>query len=116
MILLPWPAKELSPNARTHYLTKAKFAKRARATATWATLESKTKIMGSGLIQLNLTFCPPTPRNRDFDNLISSMKSAIDGIADGLKVNDSRFRINSIKIGEVGKPGKVLVEVLELDA
>lgn len=114
MIILPWPAKELNPNARLHWSKKAKAAKVARQIAGWETVVSGHKIIWDGPIHLKITFYPPDNRRRDMDNLIASMKSANDGIADALKVNDSRFKLHH-KVGEMVKGGSVTVEVRQYE-
>lgn len=110
MIILPWPDKSLSPNARLHWSKKAKAAKVQRQIAGWETVVSGHKIIWEGPIHLKITFYPPDMRCRDMDNLSASMKSAFDGIADALKVNDSRFR-HHLWLGLPVKGGSVTVEV-----
>lgn len=110
MIELCWPAKQLSPNFRGHWSRKAKAAKLARQVAGWNTKASGVKVSGEGLIDLHITFHPPDKRRRDLDNCIASMKSLLDGVADGLCVNDSRFRLH-LEFGEVVNGGKVVVKI-----
>lgn len=109
-ITLPWPARELSPNARCHWAVKAKAVKAARQAAGWATKAAGVKVEGDGAIYLHITFHPPSKRRHDIDNCVARLKGAIDGIADGLGVDDSRFRLG-VEIGEVVSGGKVLVSV-----
>lgn len=59
---------------------------------------------------LRITFYTPDKRRRDLDGMLSSLKSAIDGIADGLNVNDSRFRY-TLEIGEPVKCGRIEVSI-----
>jgi crossover junction endodeoxyribonuclease RusA len=91
-VTLPWPPKELSPNASIHWAQKAKKKKEYR-TACWAlTLEAKLIApAGEGKIPIEITFYPPDKRHRDADNMVASIKSGLDGLADALKVNDKRF-------------------------
>lgn len=90
-IELPWPAKELSPNARTHFHAKAKLAKIYREQAYWTAVANPLPMPSEGGIALRIEFHPPDKRKRDLDNMLASVKSAIDGIADAHKVNDERF-------------------------
>jgi hypothetical protein len=46
---------------------------------------------GTGLIRVTIYFYPPDKRGRDSDNMLSSCKAYLDGIAQGLKVNDVQF-------------------------
>ena len=108
MIILPWPDKKLSPNARTHWASKAKAVKSARNAAGWATRACGVRINGDGAIDLHITFYPPDNRSRDTDNLLASCKGILDGVADGLVVNDSRFILH-IARGVVRKGGQVLI-------
>lgn len=106
MIILPWPDKCLSPNARVHWAKKSKAAKAARQAAHWQTLVSKDRITGTGPIDLHISFYPPSARRYDLDGLLSRLKSALDGVADGLGVDDNRFtlrieRCAPVKGGEV---------------
>lgn len=110
MIILSWPPAALSPNAHVFWATKARAVKSYRKAAGWATVESKDRVDGDGLIDIHITFYPPDLRKRDGDNMLASFKSGLDGIADGLGVNDNRFRIR-YEIGAVIKGGEVRVIV-----
>lgn len=109
VIVLPWPDKKLSPNARCHWAQKAKAVKAARLAAGWATRAAKVRVVGEGAIGVRITFYPPSKRRYDLDNLLASMKSALDGVADGFGVDDSRFRI-SMALGEPVKGGRVEIK------
>lgn len=108
MILnLPWPPKELFPNAKrkAHW---SKYAPKAAAyrKACWAlTLEAKAK----GTLR-SVTFFPPDRRRRDADGMIGAFKSGQDGIADALRVDDNLFR-PSYWFGDPVKGGLVRVEL-----
>lgn len=106
---LPWPPKELSPNSRTHWAKKAKITKAYRTECGWITRQSRKKAT-PGLIDVHITFCPPDKRRRDIDNMLASCKGLIDGVADGLGVDDSRFVLH-ISRGEVVNGGAVMVAI-----
>lgn len=93
MIVLSWPPACLSPNARVHWSVKAKATKAYRKEAGWKTIEAKEKVCGDGPIYLHVYFYPPDDRRRDGTNMLASLKSAFDGIADALHVNDIRFHV-----------------------
>ena len=114
LIILPWPSIDLSPNSRIHWAKKAKAVKVYRKIACWETIVSKQKVTWDEFIYLVVTFHPPDNRIRDMDNLAASMKSANDGIADALRVDDSQFRIKN-KMGEVVKGGRVTVEISQYE-
>lgn len=106
-LALPWPPKELSPNARAHWRKKAKAAKSYRTTCHIMTKQARI-VAPEGKVHLVLTFCPPDRRRRDDDNCLASMKSGRDGIADALGIDDSRFE-TTIRMGEPRPGGAVLV-------
>lgn len=90
-VKLPWPAKELNPNARVHFRAKAATVKEYRTSAYWLTKASGMAAPAEGGIALRIDFHPPDKRRRDLDNMLSSVKAGIDGVADALEVNDLRF-------------------------
>ncbi|QJD58182.1 endodeoxyribonuclease RusA [Pseudomonas sp. gcc21] len=92
IIDLPWPPKELSPNARTHWAAKARIAKRYRSTCRILAMQAKLKAPVSGPIPIEIVFYPPDRRHRDDDNCTGAFKPGRDGVADALGVDDSRFR------------------------
>lgn len=107
LLTLPWPPKDLSPNARAHWRKKAKAAKSYRTTCRIMTKQARI-VAPEGKVHLVLTFCPPDRRRRDDDNCLASMKSGRDGIADALGIDDSRFE-TTIRMGEPRPGGAVLV-------
>ena len=108
MLVLPWPPKELSPNARVHRLAKARVARTYRE-ACWA-LTKQSKLVPPGM-HLKITFVPPTRQPRDLDNCLASIKSGLDGVADALGLNDKAFRPITIDLADsVG--GMVVLEFL----
>lgn len=92
-VTLPWPMKELSPNARVHWARLAKAKKSYRSACFWLAKEAKLQAPAEGVIRIEMAFYPPCRRTRDEDNLLASMKSGLDGLADALAVNDSRFKV-----------------------
>lgn len=111
MIILPWPSAALSPNSRVHWSVKAKATKAYRKDAGWLTCISKTRFNHEGPIHLKITFLPPTKRRYDLDGLLSRIKAGLDGVADGLGVDDNRFAL-TIERGNVCPPGWVRIEVM----
>lgn len=92
-VTFPWPTKELSPNARVHWAVLAKAKKAYRLACFALAKQAKVIAPGMGDIRVEMTFYPPSRRDRDGDNLIASMKSGLDGLADAMGVNDKRFKI-----------------------
>jgi crossover junction endodeoxyribonuclease RusA len=100
-VSIPWPPRELSPNAREDRRAIAGIRKRYRQTAWALVLSGKGKIAAwkqpeSGL-HLSIVFCPPDKRKRDLDNMLASIKSVLDGIADALGVDDSEWSLTISK-------------------
>jgi crossover junction endodeoxyribonuclease RusA len=60
-------------------------------------------------LHLTLTFYAPTKRAFDLDNALARIKSGLDGLADVLGVDDSRWSLTIRKGDTVG--GFVRVEV-----
>lgn len=112
MIELPWPPKELSPNARIHHFARAAAARHSRESAHWLTVASRARAPADGPVHVDLTFHPPDRRRRDLDGMFSSMKSALDGVADALEVNDHRFEFTLRRAEPVAK-GKVVIVIGE---
>lgn len=114
-VVLPWPPKELSPNARLHHMALHR-AKKAYRTACWLQARkagmSAATLLGAEEAEVHLVFYPPDKRNRDADNMLASMKAGLDGLADALKVDDSIFRVTFDVSDDIG--GMVKVSVVPL--
>jgi crossover junction endodeoxyribonuclease RusA len=113
IVELPWPSRDLHPNARVHWARKAKATKQARSDAAWLALSSGVRtydFAGADRLGVTLVFIPPDNRARDTDGMISSVKGYCDGIADVVGVDDSKW-VLSIRREEPRKPGFVRVEI-----
>ncbi|WP_180317249.1 endodeoxyribonuclease RusA [Delftia acidovorans] len=108
-ITLPWPPKELSPNARIHWAQLAKAKKAYRAACAWTAREQGARALQADKLHLSLTFYPPSRRAFDLDNALARMKSGLDGLADVLGVDDKNWSLNIARAEEIG--GMVKVEV-----
>lgn len=115
-VMLPWPKKEQSPNFRGHWMIKSRANKAARSMAAILAIGQGVCMPNDKKLVVGLLFNPPDKRHRDWDNLVASMKAGLDGIADGLRVNDRNFRLGSIDVGAVHVGGRVVVTVEVLDA
>lgn len=112
-ILLPWPPRDLLPNARPHWARKAKAAKQARMTAAWCAQEAGLRPNDPDIpqaLKVTCIFSPPDNRRRDLDGMLSSAKSFLDGIADVIGVDDSKWQIAIRKEAPV-KGGAVRIEI-----
>lgn len=113
-VALPWPHRNLSPNARVHFRVKSGHAKQAREDAGFAAcgqlsvLQRRQVAERDGPIRLTVTFCPPDARRRDMDNMLAAAKSTLDGLADALRVDDHRFEL-TLRRGDPVKLGAIEV-------
>ena len=118
IILLPFPDARLNPNRSNgnHWASTAKLRKAARIEAFTITINeirksgvaiSKTYIS----VPIKITFVQPDKRQRDRDNLLAAFKPHLDGIADGLEINDAQFEPVTICREYGNKPGCVKVEI-----
>lgn len=116
MITLDWPPRQLSPNARVHYRVKSPITKGYLAHASNTTrvachdhsLRDRIDPHSDDPITLEIEFHPPDARRRDLDNMLSSIKAGLDGIAEALGVNDQRFALRLTR-GQPVKGGRVVV-------
>ena len=90
-IILPWPHRDLSPNARVHHLAKARVFKRAKADAQMLAMMTGIRPPGEGTVVLSIGFHPPSRRRFDLDNALAANKAALDGIAAAMGIDDQRF-------------------------
>jgi len=112
-LVLPWPSKDLSPNARVHWSVRGRAAKKARQQAGLAEMAAgwQAKSLPAGRIHLQGDFYPPTRMRPDDDNMLARFKPARDGIADALGIDDRRFVSHAYVRDEVRKGGQVVVTI-----
>lgn len=108
-ITLPWPPATLSGHAKGHWRAKAIETRKHRAWASVATIAADVAVPSIGDIPVKITFVPPDRRG-DRTNFANRIKPYLDGIADALGVNDSRF-LPSYEFAEPKKPGEVIVTI-----
>ncbi len=111
-LTLPFPPKELNPNSRLHFMKVARFKKSYRQ-ACWALAKeagfNSTSLAGCEKAEVHLTFYPPDRRHRDMDNMLASMKSGLDGIAEALHFNDKGFKVTLDVSDDIGGMVKVSI-------
>lgn len=122
-VILPWPDKALSPNARGHWAKRSRAVKTARSQSYLLTRQSMTEqpgtssawhaiqnIADAGTVLVRIVFEPPGRYRYDLDNLVARMKAGLDGIADAIGIDDHRFELQSPIVGDTFKPhGRVCV-------
>lgn len=110
IIHLPWPAKELWANRRTHWAAEA-HAKAAARKVAWALCKEAGVPRGTGAA-LRFSYHPPDKRRRDAQNLPATLKAQIDGIADAIGCDDSKFQcMFPPKFSGVMRDGAIAVEI-----
>jgi crossover junction endodeoxyribonuclease RusA len=108
IIDLPFPPRDVHPNARVHWSRKARATKAVREAAQW--LSCSYGPIEADSLNVTLTFYPPDNRRRDLDGMLSASKALIDGVADSLEVDDSKWAI-TLRRGDVVKGGNVRFEI-----
>ena len=116
--LTPLPA--LSPNARVHWTKRAKAVGIARTAAKLATLEAvgddqRARIAAIPHLgyRVQIAWEPKRHGARDEDNALASCKAIIDGIADGLGIDDQRLHIRGISFDRASRTGVTIVTIWE---
>lgn len=92
-INLPWPHRDLSPNARVHWRVKHRRCHSYRHTCSWACVDQGVRKIDAQAIKATIIFFPPDARRRDVDNMLASIKAAIDAVAEAIGIDDSKFNI-----------------------
>ena len=113
-VTLGWPSRALSPNARPHWATLARAKKAARREG-YIAARSAGVLAGVSSVCIQVTFIPPDARRRDLDNLVSSLKGHLDGIADAIGIDDSRWIWAAPVIAKPEKPGRVVVTLTPVE-
>lgn len=112
-IALPWPPRCLHPNSRTHWARKAKAAQQARKTAGWCAKEAGIRLNDPDIpqdLKVTAIFSPPNNHKHDLDGCLSNIKAYLDGIADVIGIDDSKWQIAIRKEAPV-KNGMVRIEL-----
>lgn len=109
---LPFPPAKLSPNARIHWGARARLVEKTRWQAKMLAMSQGARKMDAERLGLDarIIITPPDKHARDFDNMVSSCKALIDGVADAVGVDDSRWDMR-FERAEPAKPGSVVIEL-----
>ena len=111
VLYLAWPSKQLSPNARQHWSAHSKAKKAYRTYAGWCAREQHVGKISADALDVKVTFFPPDNRARDLDNMLASLKSGFDGVADVIGVDDSKWTLSASKAAPIGKECMVKLEL-----
>jgi crossover junction endodeoxyribonuclease RusA len=110
-ITLPWPYPTLSPNARAHWRRIAEVKKIARRDAYFAAKAARCQTIQAEFITARITFFPPDRRARDMDNMVASLKASIDGVAEAIGIDDSKWNLQLAPISDPVKLGRVTIQL-----
>lgn len=96
-VCLRWPDAALSPNGRVHYMTKHRAVHRYRLAARYkAAGQKRLRKPVCGVLPL-----VATRRRRDLDNVLASLKSALDGLTDAEWWNDDHDIVGYHMVPEI---------------
>jgi Holliday junction resolvase RusA-like endonuclease len=126
---IPIPPAALSPNARPHFMQKARAKKELRrktagrvvaaSAARWDETSKRWQVNHFGAdpwpgheCTVHVRWIAKTNRRRDRDNIISTLKAAIDGITDsGLWDDDAGVKWGNVETEVDAKKPRVVVTV-----
>ncbi|NYT76635.1 hypothetical protein H0A71_06495 [Alcaligenaceae bacterium] len=116
-ITLPWPDMSLMPNRKNgkHWGGTQAAKVNAREGGFYATrAATRDDLLLGDTVPLRITFAAPDGRHRDLDNLLSCSKSALDGVAKALGIDDKRFNPITIRgTRDTNKVGYVQIQIGE---
>lgn len=113
-LVLPWPSKDLSPNARVHWRDKAKATKAARQLAVVLAFEAgwRDACLPPGRLHLWIDiYQAPGKKLPDDDNMLGRCKAYRDGIAQVLGIDDRRFKSHPDVKHERRPGGQVVMRI-----
>jgi crossover junction endodeoxyribonuclease RusA len=110
-IKLPWPDKALHSNSRAHWSIKARCTKLARQTAWFEAQYANLPCWPEA--EILIEYYPPSLRG-DPQNVPSSLKAYIDGIADAMGADDRCFKVDyPTMFAGTKKGGEVIFRVYQ---
>jgi len=100
-LVVPWPPKELSPNARVHWRKKVPIKNKFKDACFYQAQQTNLPDHG-GNIAVYISAFPKSNRH-DLDNIAASLKYGLDAIAEAWEINDKRFRPITVDFGGIEK-------------
>jgi hypothetical protein len=113
-ITLPWLDMNLSDNGYSNKYQRYRIKKSKRKEAFWLTKQAKIDCSNIKKLRVDITFHPTPKVTPDKDNMVSAFKAYQDGIADAIKIDDGKWKVEH----HIGTPivgGAVTVEFSEAD-
>ena len=93
-LVLPIPPRELHPNARPHYRTKARLTRRCRERTRTETFALQPPRLRRAVLHVHWFW--PDKRPRDTFDACASLKAYIDGMVDGGAIVDDSWQHMSV--------------------
>lgn len=109
-ITLPWPAEPLRSNSRPHWAEKSRATAKARGDAQIMAENAGVGCWPTATVLVE--YYPPTRRG-DPQNVPSSLKAYIDGIADAMGCDDRHFKVDyPTEFAGTRKPADVVFHII----
>lgn len=117
-VTLPWPPTATSPNAggQGKWRRKADAAKSYKLLCAWACEAATVRPVDAISVDVLMTFCPPSRRRFDLDNVLSRCKQGLDAVAEAIAVDDSQWRSITLERGEPCRDGAIIISISEATA
>lgn len=112
-IILPWPDSTLMPNRNIgrHWAMRHNAKGAAKMEAIDQARKWRGVLPPGAGLAVSIKLEPPDRRKRDIDNLLAALKPSIDGLAQGLGINDAQICRTVIDRLEPTPGGRVLISV-----
>lgn len=112
-IVLSWPDSALMPNRNIgrHWAMRHNAKSAAKNEAIDQSQKWRGVFPAGAALAVFIKLEPPDRRKRDIDNLLAALKPSIDGMAQGLGINDAQICRTVIDLLEPTPGGRVLVSV-----
>lgn len=88
-LVLPYPPRELNPNARVHFHKKAPIVRKAKQDAFYVAFQHRGLFSNSDRLRAVVRVYSKTAAPYDTDNMLANCKAYYDGIFEGLGINDT---------------------------
>jgi crossover junction endodeoxyribonuclease RusA len=95
-LVVPWPPRSVSPNARAHWQIVRRARRECRQLGMLLALAAvghaglrRPSLAPGERIRLDVTLSPPRRGRYDVDNALAALKSTLDGVFDALEWDDA---------------------------
>jgi crossover junction endodeoxyribonuclease RusA len=113
MIRLPWPPTKTSPNksGQGKWREKSEAAKSYKTTCAKECMAQAVARLTAPACSARVTYCPPSNRRIDWDNMAARCKQGFDAVAEAVGIDDGNWWPVISERGPKTKDGCVLVEI-----